>query len=76
MACALPWVKDQHIPNIFQHCQGKWGEGEVTRNVTKKYNLHISGPNVLNFEFVFFFFLFFYFFLNYLHGFFHVCARL
>ena len=37
MACAFPWVKDQHIPNIFQHCPSKWGEGEVTRNVAKKY---------------------------------------
>ena len=61
MACALPWVNDQHILNIFQHCPGKWGEGEVTRNVAKniykkKYNLYISGPTVLNFEFVFFYF--------------------
>ena len=27
MACTLPWVKDQHIPNIFQHCPGKWVGG-------------------------------------------------
>ena len=37
MACALPWVKDQHIPNIFQHCPGMWGDREVTRNVARKY---------------------------------------
>ena len=55
MACALPWVmREAQILNIFQHCPGKWGEGEVMRNVAKKYNLYISGPNVLNFEFAFF----------------------
>ena len=55
-------MKDQHIPNIFQHCPGKWGEGEVTRNVAKKipkkYNLCISEPNVLNLNLVFIYLFF------------------
>ena len=38
MVCAFPWVMHEaHILNIFQHCLGQWREGEVTRNVSKKY---------------------------------------
>ena len=61
MACALPWVMHEgptyskHVPTL----PGQVGGGGVTRNVAKKiakkYNLCISGPNVLNLNFDLFF---------------------
>ena len=57
MACALPWVKHEgptyskHIPTLPGQVGGGGSNKKCGQKDTKKNNLYISGPSVLNFEF-------------------------
>ena len=63
MACALPWMMHEgstyskHIPTLCRQVGGGVSNKKCGLKIPKKYNLYISGPNALNFEFGFLFFL-------------------
>ena len=63
--------------NIFQHCPGKWGGGGGSNKKCGQKKIQFIYIRTKCSKFwIWFFFVFYFFILNYLHGFFHVCARL
>ena len=65
MACALPWVMcegptySKHIPTLPRQVGGGGSNKKCGQKLPKKYNLYVSGPNILNFEFGFFYYYYF-----------------
>ena len=65
MACTLPWVMregptySKNVPTLPRQVGGGGSNMKCGQKNTRKYNFYISGPNVLNFEFVYFLFYFF-----------------